>query len=318
MFDLAVFVLTIKKVAFLLIFIATGYMLRRKGILKKEATLTLSSLTTLVFTTAYSVSALPKTFTMENLVPNLKLLGFSTVVMVVMILLANVLARFVGKTHFEKRSLVYILAFSNNTYFGLPVIQGVFGEEALAQFIIFCLPFNIVLCSYGYALFAPEQKGFDWKRAVFSPMFIAYVIGAVIGLTGITFPDFVNDALEGAAACMSPSSMLLAGLVLGGMSLKELLSGLRPYAVVAIRLVALPVVTAAVMYVLGIRGLYCFMAVAISALPAGLNSVVYPESMGQDASANAKICFLCCLISIITLPICFALIPTLCGPGFMV
>jgi len=46
----------------------------------------------------------------------------------------------------------------------------------------------------------------------------------------------------------------------------------------------------------------------VAAMPLGLNLVVYPESMGMDASENAKMCCVSYLMAIAVLPVLFALL----------
>lgn len=312
MFNMAVLLTTAQKVAFLLVFIAAGYLMRRSGKLNREAGTVVSVVTTHIFATAYNIQSLPVNFTVEKLGDNLKLIAFSAAFLVVVLVVANVLARFLGRNDIERKSMTYILAFTNSGYFGLPVLQGVFGTEMVAQFIIFTLPFSFCLSSYGYALFS-DKKGFDWKKAFFSPLMISTMIGCFLGLTGLKFPAFVNDALAGAAACMSPSSMVLAGIVLGGFSVRQLLCGIRPYLIGALRLVGMTLLFGIPMYLLGIRGIYMFLALTLTSLPVGLNCIVYPESLGRDSSQNAKLCFVSVLMSLVTLPVIFALLPGIAG-----
>ena len=63
-----------------------------------------------------------------------------------------------------------------------------------------------------------------------------------------------------------------------------------------------------VLFLLGVRGMYLALPVMILAMPLGLNLVVFPESMGIDASDNAKMCFVCNLLTIAVLPFVFALL----------
>ena len=314
MFDLPIFLMTLQKVAFLLLFILVGYLLRRSGKLDHGAASTVSILTTFVFSPAYSISNLAENFTVENLGNNLKLVGFSVALLPFLIFSARLIARFLGRDLLEKHTFCYMDAFANTGYFGYPVIQGVFGEAMLAKFIVFCIPINMAIASYGYALFMSSGKGsLSVKRVLFSPPMLGTMIGCVLGLLQLPLPALLKNALQGAGACMSPSSMILAGLVMGAYPLKKLLSGVRPYLLGLIRLIAMPVLFGVPLYLVGVRGLYLFLALAITAMPSGMNIIVYPESLGHDASANAKICFVCTLMSLATMPVVLALAKTVSG-----
>ena len=157
-----------------------------------------------------------------------------------------------------------------------------------------------------------ERKTF-WKKVFLSPAMISYYVGILMGLTGFRFPGFLSDAIDATGACMSPACMLSIGIVLASFSAQDLLSGLRPYIYSFFRLILLPVLFGTILYFAGIRGTYYAISLAAVAMPVGLNVVVFPESVGMDSSKNAKICFVSILLSIITLPVVFALVKTLAG-----
>ena len=314
MFDLQVFLLTLEKVAFLLLFIFIGYTMRRSNKLDRNSATTLSVLTTWVFSPSYTITNLPKTFTIENLGSNVLLIVASTLLVFPVIGVARVLAAKLGREDFEKRTLSYMLAFSNIGYFGYPVVEGVFGDEMLAKFMVFCLPFNLAICSYGYSLFMKSSgKKFSLVGVLFSPLMLGCYAGYFLGLTGIKLPSLLNTAFSAAGACMSPASMLLAGIVMGSFPLKKLLSGVRPYLLGVVRLLLIPLLFGIPLYLVGLRGIYLFLSLVIISMPSGMNIVVYPESLGQDSSENAKLCFVSTLMSLVTLPFVFSLIKMISG-----
>ena len=77
MFSIQVCLLTLQKVAFLLCVIFIGYLLLKKKIVERKAAGLLSLLTTQVFSPAYILTTLPKTFTVEKLSENLLVLLIS-------------------------------------------------------------------------------------------------------------------------------------------------------------------------------------------------------------------------------------------------
>ncbi len=312
MFDLSVFALTVETVAFLLIFLSTGFFLRRKNILGKEACSVLSFLTSYLFLPAYTLNKLPQSFTVENLGSNAKIILFACAVLMIAIILGRLAAKILHKNERERRAFSYLFAFSNTSYFGLPVVEGVFGEAVLGQFIIFTLPFSIAIYSYGWGIFASKTK-FDVKKCFLSPTIIATYIAAFLGLTGLSLPSFVTKALAGAGNCMSPSAMLLAGLVMGAKPLKELLCSKRSYFIEAIRLITMPLCIGTPLYLAGFRGVYLFLALLVVALPAGMNVIVFPESQGQDATENSTLVFISTILSLIAVPLIFTFAKILSG-----
>ena len=302
-----VFLTTLSKVSVLLIFIGLGYLLRRAKKLPDNAGRVLSLLTTLVFSPAYTIKNLSSSLTLEKIGSQVALIGYGAVIVLATIGLAFVLAKPLARNDFERRSYVYAFCIPNFGYFGYPLVEGVFGSEVLSQLMLFCLPMSIACNTFGYLLFVKDGK-LTIKDILKMPAIVAVFVGMAIGLSGLKLPPLVTDVLTTAGNCMSPASMLLAGFVLGGFPLKDLFKGGRSYMMSAIRLLGIPALVGGVLFLLGVREMYLTLPVMILCMPLGLNLVVFPESMGIDASDNAKMCFVCNLLTIAVLPFVFALL----------
>ena len=267
----------------------------------------LSLLTTLVFSPAYTIKNLSSSLTLEKIGSQVALIGYGAVIVLATIGLAFVLAKPLARNDFERRSYVYAFCIPNFGYFGYPLVEGVFGSEVLSQLMLFCLPMSIACNTFGYLLFVKDGK-LTVKDILKMPVIVSVFIGMAIGLSGLKLPPLVTDVLTTAGNCMSPASMLLAGFVLGGFPLKDLFKGGRSYMMSGIRLLGIPALVGGVLFLLGVREMYLTLPVMILCMPLGLNLVVFPESMGIDASDNAKMCFVCNLLTIAVLPFVFALL----------
>ena len=299
--------LTFQKVAMLIAMISIGIIMRKSKKLPENAGKIMSTLCAFVFCPAYNIRNLSKNVTVATIGDKLSLLGIGAVMIILMILVAKLLARWLGKDDFDRRCLTYAFTVSNYGYFGYPVVEGVFGSAALGDMIVFAIPTTIATYTWGYLLFNRDGK-LTLKKILLTPMIIAVATGVTIGLTGIKLPSFLNDVINGAAGCMSPVSMLLAGFVLGGLPFKKLFVGAKAYFYSAIRLLLLPLLFGIPLYFLGLRESMLMMPLLMLALPMGLNLVVYPESFGYDATDNARMCFVSFVLCLVILPLTFELI----------
>ena len=292
---LDVFMLTLNKVGTLLIYIATGYILRRKHLLPEQAGRMLSLLCVMIFSPAYSILNISKSMRLEVLGENMLLVGWGIAFIAV------------------SSSLTYAFTFPNYGYFGYPVIEGVFGQAALGNFMIFAIPSALMCSSYGYVQFR-KGEGYNIKKLLKTPLVVSLIIGVAVGLSGIKLPGIIAGVLDGAGKCMSPCSMLLAGFMLGKFPLKQLFSGVRPYLLTAIRMPGIPAALGGVLFLCGVRGDYLFWPLVFACLPLGLNLVVYPESLGyeKEAADNAKLCFISYVLALGVLPCIFAFLQWLC------
>lgn len=304
---LDVFFATLQKVGMLLIFIGIGYLLRNRKVLPENSSNALSKLAAMIFCPAYNIRSLSQSVTPETIGEKVPLVLYGAVCVALVVCLAFVLSKLLGRSDLEKRSLIYAFSIPNYGYFGYPLIEGVFGAETLANVIIFLVPLAITTYTFGYLLFMNGKK-LSWKQIVTNPTIMSVFVGVALGLSGIKMPGLVKDALTSAGNCMSPVSMLLAGFVLGAYPLRMLLKGLRPYLISLIRLLGIPALFCAAMFLLGIRGMYLLMPLLVFSMPLGLNLVVFPESLGEDATENAKLCFVSYILAAVILPITFSML----------
>ena len=304
-----VFSLTLGKVAMLLVFIGIGYFMRRHHDLPDDAGHVLSLLCTLLFSPAYSIINISKSFTREVLGQNALLICYGVLFVIVAFAFSMVLSKPFANSRMERNSLIYAFSIPNYGYFGYPVIEGVFGQAVLADVMIFLIPLSLATNSLGYALFVGDKR-IPWKKIFLSPLFICLAIGMALGLSGIKLPVFLDSALNAAGNCMSPCAMLLAGFMMGKFPLKNLLTGWRPYVYSLIRLVAIPVIFGVLLLLCGMKGQYLMLPLLVAGIPLGLNLVVYPESQGHEkqASENAKLCFVSYILALVILPCTFAIL----------
>lgn len=295
--------LTLSKIGVLFAFILVGFILRRKNFIPETSGKTLSFIGTNVFFPAYLINNLSANCTREKLKENSSLVLWGIVFLVSVLLIGFALSCVLKKTNIVKNTLIYIFAFSNYGYFGYPVMEKVFGQEFVTKTIMFALVSTIAIASLGYFLLM--GKGTSFVKSLLSPSIIAIFIGVFIGLTGIKLPNPVVDCLSSAADCMSPVSMILTGFVLGKFKLGELFKDPVSYLISSVRLIIMPLIFAIALYLLGVKGLLFAIPVIITAMPVGMNTVMFAEAGGNDSSKSARICFISYIMGAITIPLAF-------------
>ena len=99
--------------------------------------------------------------------------------------------------------------FMNNVFVGFPVVQAIFGEEALFCASLTNIPFNILLFSIGVSrLRAGQGQGRVTIREVFSPGLIATLVAVVVFLFQIPVPSLLGDTIKSLANGTVPLSMI--------------------------------------------------------------------------------------------------------------
>ena len=167
----AVFSSSFGQMLILFGFMAIGYLLRISKRLGEGTGKTLSNLELYLFCPCLNLITFSENCTRDTLLGSLPLLGFSCVILLVMIPISRIMANAMCKTEGEKAVYRYSLLISNYGYLGYPVIGAVFGDKALMDTMIFCIPITFVTYTYGLYTLIPGG-GFSIKK-VLNPSTIA-------------------------------------------------------------------------------------------------------------------------------------------------
>lgn len=303
-----VFSATFNQMLVLFTFMAVGFFLNKKKILPADSSAVLSKLETLLFVPCLVFSVFYKYCTVENFRLKWTYMLYGTAVMAVSLPIGIFLAKLFAKDGYLKRIYTYSFAVANFSFMGNAVVLGVFGEKVLFDYMIFTLPLNLYVYSVGTASLIPDEEGGKISlKAFVNPIFISLVLGAVCGLLSVPLPEFITSAISSAGACMSPLAMLLTGFVVGDYSLKVLAGDKKVYFASVIRLIILPSIFMAVLIALKTDEAVIRAALCATAMPLGLNTVVFPAAYGGDTTPGAGMALISHLISIVTIPVMFTI-----------
>lgn len=147
------------------------------------------------------------------------------------------------------------------------------------------------------------------KKGLLTPAMIGLLAGMLIGLLnlGQYIPDFLMRTFESAGNCQGPAAMLLAGLVIGGYDMKELLRDGTVYIMTALRLIAIPAAMLLVMKLIGVSETIMTMTLVTFATPIGLNSIIYPAAYGGETKPGAAMVMISHVFCVATIPLMYLL-----------
>ena len=304
-----VFSTTLNQMLVLFLFIALGYFLNLKGILPLNTSLAISRLETnvllpcLVFVTFY------KYCTIEYLSLKWVYIAYGGALTVVFVIVGLVLSRIFAKENYLQKIYAYSFTVANISFMGNAVVLGTFGDEVLFDYMFFTLPLQLYIYSYGIASLKPQNAANKFSlKSFINPMFISMAIGILSGVLEIPVPSFLLTAVSSAGACMSPLAMILTGFIIGNYSLKKLASEKKVYIASVLRLIVLPLIYVLILKLLNTDSDIIKVVLCATAMPLGLNTVVFPAAYGGDTTAGASMALISHLMSVITIPIMFALI----------
>lgn len=302
---------TLGQIAYLFAFIAIGFLVAKCGVVSDKSAGVLSKLENFIFVPALVLETFMKNFTVSQLSVAWKTLLISAAVLAVAIPFAILVSRLVTKNTYERNIFTYGLAFSNFGFMGNAVVSALFPEIFLT-YIIFTLPLWTAIYLWGVpALLIADGGKQSFKtrlKSFVNPMFIALIVGVIIGLGSIPLPKFVTSVIATSSSCMSPIAMLLTGITLSQISFKKTFTNLRIWIVSFVRLIAFPLLFLLVARWLPFDRTIFLCALCTLAMPLGLNTIVIPSAYGKDTTVAAGMALISHLLSCLSIPLIFLLI----------
>ena len=309
---MSVFATTLNQIAFLFGFIIIGYILVKIKVLPENSAKVLSKLENTIFIPALVMGTFIENFTIERIGAAWKLLSVSFIIACVAIPFAILVSKLVTKDKYIQKIYTYGLSFSNFGFMGNAVVKSLF-PDVFFEYLIFTLPLWILIYIWGVPrlLIADSGKKHTFRESLKSfvnPIFIAMLIGMVIGLLNIELPEWTLSLINVSGDCMSPIAMILTGVVVSSISPKKTFTNVRIYIVSVIRLIIMPVLFIAVTSFFETSEVTYICALCSLAMPLGLNTIVIPSALGKDTTIAAGMTVVSHLLSCITIPLIFSII----------
>lgn len=306
---MTVFTSTLNQTAFLFAFIVIGFVLAKFKQIPENSASVLSKLENMIFIPALVGGTFISDFTPEKLGAMLRIFLISSVVMLIMVPIAILISKAISKDKYIQNIFTYGLTFSNFGFMGNAVVKALF-PDIFAEYIIFTLPLWILIYLWGVPVLlmsdsGKKQTAKEKFKNFLNPMFIAMIIGMIIGITGLKLPSWATSVITTAGNCMSPVAMLLTGITVSSISFRKTFTNAGIYAVTFVRLIAIPLLFVAVSKFIPFDKTIFVCTLCSLAMPLGLNTVVIPSAYGKDTSVPAGMAVVSHLLSCITIPLLF-------------
>ena len=210
---------------------------------------------------------------------------------------------------FRKDPMAQIgVAFSNAGFMGFPLVTAVLGGEAVFYAAGFVALLNALQWTYGQAKLSGDKKYIQLGAVLKNPLVLSLLGGVMIYFCRIPVPQFLRTPMGAIAGMNAPLAMIVLGVYLARTDLKAIFTRPRLYALSAVRLVVIPLLTIVCLMLLpaGWRQIGTVLII-VNAAPIGSNIAVYAQRLGLDSSYAVQMVCLSTLLSLITLPVMLSL-----------
>lgn len=284
----------------LFLMMAVGFFLGKKGWLSAG---TLKQLSTVLLYIVCPAIMIDTFLSREPTAETLRELGISGAIMAGTYILNMLLIGPWFRRQREDRGVMRFAAIYGNTGFmGIPLIQAVLGEAGMLTTVVSLAAYNISVWTHGAWLMGGRQ-GISAKKAVLNPGVLGFLLAMVLFLLRVKLPGPVSSAVSYIGSLNTPLAMIVIGGQMSSVDFRSLFGDWRLYAVSALKLLLIPVVSMLVMLPFQ-PSAAIFMAVAILAgCPVAGATSLFCQMNGKDTSLAARLVTISTLFSIITLPL---------------
>lgn len=293
------------KMFIFLVLLLTGYFLVRKEILDGSFVKNASALLIDVFIVCSIInSVLGDRPQLSNAELGKVLLIISASLVLVYVL--GFLACKLFKKTDELPQIEMILSVANNLFVGLPLLQSVYGNEAVFYVGMSCVPYNIILYSYGvWRLKKGKGESGIRIKDMFSVCLIAALVALLIFLINPPIPRLVSELFSTVSAATVPLSMIVIGASMGAINPAKAFGEKRNYLIALIRLIIIPLIVFYAFRPFVSNHILLVTCSIIAGCPVAV--IVTPLSVkyGYNPETSSKAIMVTTVLCMLTLPVLF-------------
>ena len=291
------------KMALFVIVILIGMVGARKQILTKDFNRGLSWLIVNIFIVAAIINSVVSMDASELTMGELgMILLISSVTYVVLYLLGALTVRLLRVDEGKAPQLELLMSAINNLFVTLPVVETVYGSKGAFIIALGCIPFNLLLFTYGIARLRGKGGKFHLRDILSTPL-IATLAAVILFALRIPVPTPVRSILSSLAAATVPMSMLLVGSSLGNVDLRKALRDRSMLLLTAERFILAPLVVFLLMKLICSDEVLAGAMVLTAATPSAILVTALSLQTGRSGEYSSEGITVTTLLSMITIPL---------------
>lgn len=251
----------------------------------------------------------------------------STAVHMLMFLILKLV--FIKKSTESKIKVVkYAGVFSNCGFMGFPFLQSLFNDNAalLAEIMIYgaavIAVFNVLNWTFGVYIMTGNRKLVSAKKILLNPVIISVAIGLLLffvlprPLADLAANGTVADkiltklmqSLNYIAEMVTPVSMIVVGIRLANVNVKQLFMDKWAYVSAFFKLIVMPLIAILAVAFLTVANTVKYTVFFLLSMPAATGTAMFAVKFNSDSDFASVCVLLSTILSVITIPLLFLLI----------
>lgn len=290
----------VEQVGIMFLLMGLGYLLTRFGILDTHGS---DQMSDLVLYAAFPGSVLAAFFTstpdIQHLEGGLYCFVFTFAITAIGAFVSHLAGKDAGG------AVRYAIVFSNSGYLGIPLVQGILGEEYVFYLTMANMALNFLIFSYGIYIVSGDKNELQPRRVFTNATVVACTVGLVIYLLRIPMPDVVVRVSSSLGDLVMPLVMLSLGNYICRVGVRKTLLDRGNWWPSFLRLVVVPLITLGICLLIPAADHKVSMTMLIMmATPAASLAAIFAEKYHTpDFPQATGIVAFSSLASLVTMPL---------------
>ncbi len=306
-------ILLIKQIGSLFVMIFFGYMAFKLHLVKFEDSKVLSILSLYVIFPCVIIDSFQIGYSQERMQGLTLAIVASIGVHILYIAVSYVVKKIAPINPIEEASLIY----SNAGNLIIPLVAYVLGTEWVFYCSAYVAVQNVFIWTHGRSVIR-EAREFNLKQLLLNPNIIATVLGMTLFVTKVSLPSVLGNAVSATGSMVGPISMIITGIIIASMDLKNVFTNLRAYGVSAARLMIYPLMVILLCCGSGMLNWHpqaeqiLLIVLLASAAPTASMITQLAQIYNKDAHNASVINVMSIIFCIITMPVMVLVFQALC------
>lgn len=302
--------LLLQQMLVLFIIMLLGYICFKKGFINQAASKTLSFIVVNIANPAMILSGSVNSTGNIQGQELLLTVVIAIIIYAALILLAIIIPFVLGIPKKDVGVYCVMTIFSNIGFMGFPVLQAMYGSDSLLYASLFLFPYNILIYTYGISALSNE-KAVDQSgilKKVFNVGVIACAISILLYFLPIEMPVFVKTTVSSLSNLTAPLSMIVIGVSLAQINLKELFTDIRLILFSAIKLLVIPFAGVCLIRCFVQHEIILGVCLIMLGTPVGSMTAMLAQQYDGDSELASRGVALSTILSVATIPLVSALL----------
>lgn len=213
----------------------------------------------------------------------------------------------------EKKIILHFAnIFTNTGYIGFPILNTIYGPEAVMYGSIFNIFFTILLWTYGVMIFKGkiEKKDLakEMLKALKNPSLIAVYIGLAMMIFNLKLPEVISASANSIGNMTGPLSMIIVGALSYKIKVKEYLRDWTLYYGLTTKLIIIPIILYFISQLINDRTIVSNSVIILASMPAAAMTSIFADSFNIKREYASVFVVATTLFSMFTLPVLLKII----------